>query len=234
MQDALWGGGRYQGERTGENVMPIVIAVVAYLCLGLHSYLNYFWVKESLPYSFGFALFLKVEWLLIMVNSIYLLGWLWGVVAFLVALLGAGVLSFPISFLCHVLTPQSEMQKMVLGERPAPILYGGWSVLVLILGALTVINLFITPSRTGLHVLTSYVHSLSSSTLAWMGAVCCLLVYFLIGVATVVRDYSTPLVERPLYAIERAISITLFNVFLWPVSLIARKVMDGSLRRRDR
>ena len=215
--------------------MPTVIAIVAYLCIGLHAYLNYFWIKQLLPYPFGFAVFVKIEGVLILLNAIYLLGWLWGTVVFLITILGAGVaVSFPITLLCHLLTDPGEMQKMVLGERPSPILFGGWSLLVLVLGALTVVNLCVTPFRAGLRLLTSFVGSSSTSTLAWIGAICCLLVYLLIGLAVVAKDFAGPLAERPLYTMGRSFTIALFNIFLWPVSLIARKAVDRSLRRRDR
>ncbi len=211
--------------------MSITIAIVVYLCLGLHSYLNYFWSKHSLPYSFGFGFFLKIEWLLILLDAIYLLGWLWGIITFITLVIGAGFLTFPISFLCHSLTGHNEMQNMLVGERPAPILYGGWFLLVLILAVLTAVNFFITPFSTGLHLLTPFVESLSTSSLAWISVVFCLIVYLFIGLTKVAKDYSAPLTQRPLYAMQRDIKITVFNIFLWPVSLIARKAMERSLRR---
>lgn len=211
--------------------MPIAIVVVAYLCLGIHSYLNYFWVKQSLPYAFGFSFFLKIEWLLILVNSIYLLGWLWGVVTFVVVLLGAGFLTFPVNFLCHSFTGQSEMAKMLVGETPSSLLYGGWSLLVLVLAALTGVNFFVTPFGEGMNLISELVQSVDTTVLAWGGGLLGLIVYLFIGLTIVAKDYSAPLTQRPFYAMQRDIKITVFNIFLWPVSLIARKAMVRSLRR---
>jgi hypothetical protein len=214
--------------------MPIAIVVVAYLCLGIHSYLNYFWVKKTLPYMFYFYFVLRVEWLLILINTIYLLGWLWGFLTFTVALFGIVFFTFPLSFLCHCLAGQSEMEKMLVGERPSLLLYGGWSLLVLTLAVLTGINFFITPYGDGLNLISGFSKSLDIAVLAWVGGLLGLLVYLLIGLTIVVKDYSAPRPLRPFYVMRRNIMITVFIIFFWPVPLIDRKAIERSLRRRQR
>lgn len=212
--------------------MTIAIFVVTILCLSVHHYLNYYWVKQALPYSFGFGFFIKIEWLMILMNAIYLLGWLYGFVTFVVLFFGGGIITFPLVFLWHSLTSESEVREAFLGERPNLLLYCGWSILVLALGVLTIINFFVSPYKYGVSCVATIFQNTSSSTRIILASIAGTFIYLMIGIFKVLNDYSQRITDRPFYAIQRDIPVTIATIFLWPIVIISRLIIRKSRGRR--
>lgn len=114
--------------------------------LSIHGYLNYFYIKNELPYVFGFLIFVKVEYLAILISGILILGWIFGIIAFLVLLLGGSYIFVPIVMVLHSITGTNDnsFAALIVGKTgPNEILYGLWTLLTLLFLVITVINIFI-------------------------------------------------------------------------------------------
>ncbi len=172
--------------------MHITTLLVVLLCLSLHRYLDYYCETNAMPYRFGFAVLVKVEFLLVLANCVYQMRWGWGLGVFVVVFVGSGVLTFPLTFLWHCLTRHDEVEIWVLGERPNPVLYGAWSVLVLVLTGLTLRGFFVTSYGAGLDAFSSWFTSLSTTTVVVSGCLLSVFVYLILGIKIIAQDYSNP------------------------------------------
>lgn len=125
------------------------IAILIVICLGLiiQRHLNTYWEVGKLPYAHGFLLFFWVFYILCLINFI----WLFGVVVGLIlALLTFFQIPFS-TFLWPFLVPglirdnfKSDIEYMVDKKGPSEFIYGGWTILIVALAVLTIMNFFVS------------------------------------------------------------------------------------------
>lgn len=119
------------------------IAIIIFILIGLiiHRHLTMYWELGSLPYSFGFLMFANIFAFLYLVNFIWMFGLLAGVViaalTFFQILHSAALWIFLVPSLLMI-------QRIRTIPSVNQILYGGWSYIVMLLGALTIINFFVS------------------------------------------------------------------------------------------
>lgn len=125
------------------------ITIIVFILLGLivHRYLTTFWEQGQLPYSMGFLFFANSFALIYLVSFIWMFGITGGiVVAFLCFLqivysAGLWVFSLPGLISMHKILDNFTIPKV------NPLIYGGFSFLVIIVAILTVINFFVSPYK---------------------------------------------------------------------------------------
>ena len=211
-------------------MMEMSIAIVIYICLSLHSYLNYYFMKGALPHVLRFMLFGRIEMLLILINCLHLLGWLWGVLVFAGISLGGGVIVLPLCCFLHGIGTQNGVQKMFLGEQPNSLLYRTWFLLVLSLVVLSLVNPLVTPYKSGLVLIISAVGGLSKAALLVGGMTFAIVVYLFVGLVCMARDYAVPPIDRPVYTHEGEVWAHILQLLLWPIPRIGRKLMERRFR----
>ncbi len=127
--------------------MDTAIIVLVLICLALHSYINTFRRLGLLSDSMVFLLFGngKVELLLILVNSLHLFGWLYGILIALACYLGGQYIVLPVTLLLAYLMPSPTPLESSLGARPKPLpwLFVAWTWLLIALVILTVVSFFV-------------------------------------------------------------------------------------------
>jgi len=205
-------------------MMHIITAILVYSCLSLYSYLNYYCLKQVIPNASGFLLMTEIQNLLILINCLYFLGWLWGIAVFVTVMLGRGIITFPLNLLLYCVGTQTRTQKFFLGERPNPQLHGTWLALILALAVLTVISFVVTDFGSGLITLAHAMHSLSRTTLVVGAAIIGLGIYLFVGLGCVASDYCAPWWHRPVYTFHDTLWEPILHLLLWPISRIGRRI----------
>jgi hypothetical protein len=125
------------------------IAIIILILLGLivHRYLSTFWEQRQLPYPMGFLFFANSFALIYLVNFIWMFAVIGGIVVallcFLQILYSAGLWVFLLPGLIsmHKSFDNFEVPKV------NPLVYGGFSFLVIIVAILTAINFFVSPYK---------------------------------------------------------------------------------------
>lgn len=125
-------------------MLNIVIIVLILVGLTVHRHLSFFWEEGILPYSFGFLFFANSFALTYLVSFV----WMFGVVAgIIVALLCYLQVVYSVGLWVFSLPWLISMQKNSTLPRVNPLVYGGFSFLVMIIAALTVVNFFVSPYK---------------------------------------------------------------------------------------
>jgi len=119
------------------------IAIIILIIVGLiiHRHLTMYWELGCLPYSFGFLVFANIFAFLYLVNFIWMFGLLAGVV---IAALTFFQIPHTAALWVFLVPSLLMMQKKRTIPRVNRIIYGGWSYIVMLLGALTIVNLFVS------------------------------------------------------------------------------------------
>ena len=121
--------------------MNITIIVLILIGLTIHRYLSSFWEQGILPYSIGFILFANLFAILYLVAFIWMFGLIAGIIisvlTYFQVVYSAGLWVFSLPWLV-------SMHRNIAVPRVNPMVYGGFSLLVIILGVLTTANFFIS------------------------------------------------------------------------------------------
>jgi len=125
------------------------IAIIVFILFGLivHRYLTTFWEQGQLPYSMGFLFFANSFALTYLVSFIWMFGIIGGIVVALLCFLqvvysaGLWVFSLPGLISMHKSLDNFTIPKV------NPLVYGGFSFIVIIVAILTVINFFVSPYK---------------------------------------------------------------------------------------
>lgn len=113
--------------------MDILIIVIASLTISFWAYSNVWYEKGLLRYAHGYLIFAIIQWLLVLINLIWMWGWLIGLVTFAILMFGGAV------FVTNHTTNQIyRLLKMSPDDGLA--LFG---VFVWLLGISTIIKIFI-------------------------------------------------------------------------------------------
>ncbi len=152
-------------------MLNIIIIVLILTGLTFHRYLTTFWEQGLLPYPFGFTTFANLFALIYLVSII----WMFGAVA--------GII---ISIMCYFQIVYSAVLWLFLlpfllsmyGTRPKltipqvnPFIYGGFSFIVVILGALTIVNFFNSEYKSILEQVNLWTFGLSLIVILLVGNV---------------------------------------------------------------
>lgn len=122
-------------------MLDIIIIVLILVGLTVHRYLSAYWEEEMLPYSWGFLTLVNLFAILYLLNFIWMFGLLAGIIisvlSYFQVVYSAGLWIFSIPWLLKV-------HRSPTFPPVNPMIYGGFSYLVIILGMLTTVNFFIS------------------------------------------------------------------------------------------
>ena len=71
--------------------MDILIIIIASLTISFWAYSNVWYQKSLLRYAHGYLIFVMVQWILILINMVWIWGWLIGLVVFAALMLGGAI-----------------------------------------------------------------------------------------------------------------------------------------------
>jgi len=125
-------------------MLNIIIILLILLGDTVHRYLSYFWEEGILPYSFGFLFFANFFVLTYLLGFIWMFGIVAGVIVavlcYLQVVYSAGLWVFSVPRLISV----ARNPRIPTAN---PLVYGGFSILVMIVAALAVLNFFVSPYK---------------------------------------------------------------------------------------
>ena len=125
-------------------MLNIIIIVLILIGLTIHRYLSPFWEQRQLPYPGGFTFFANVFALVYLVSFIWMFGVVAGIIISILCYFQIiystflWILLLPWLLVMH--NPKSSFNKPEVN----PFIYGGFSLIVVILGVLTIVNFFIS------------------------------------------------------------------------------------------
>lgn len=128
-------------------MLNFAIIILVLVGLIVHRYLSGFWEQGQLPYSFGFLFFANSFAIIYLVSFIWMFGIIGGIIVALLCYFqvvysaGLWVFSLPGLINMHKSFDNLEIPKV------NPLVYGGFSFLVIIVEILTVINFFVSPYK---------------------------------------------------------------------------------------
>lgn len=122
------------------------IIIIALILLGLvvHRYLTVFWEQGMLPYSMGFTLFATAFMAIYSVSLIWMFGIVGGIIVALLCIFQILHVSILWIFSVPGLIQMYNNRNI---PRVNPLIYGGFSYLILLIAILTVINFFVSPYK---------------------------------------------------------------------------------------
>ncbi|MBU2545129.1 hypothetical protein KKC65_01580 [Patescibacteria group bacterium] len=122
-------------------MVNIIILFLIFIGLIIHRYLTTFWEQGLLPYRFGFLLFANLFAFIYLVNYTWVFGLLVGtilsILSYFQIIYGSYLWLFLLPWLINI------HRKPVM-PKVSPVIYSGWSFLIIGLGILTVLNFFIS------------------------------------------------------------------------------------------
>jgi len=125
-------------------MINVIIIVSILIGLIVHRYLSTFWEQGQLPYSMGFLLLANSFALIYLVSFIWMFGIIGGIVIALLCYLqivysaGLWVFSLP-----GLISMHKSLDNLII-PKANPLVYGGFSFLVIIVAILTGINFFVS------------------------------------------------------------------------------------------
>ena len=122
-------------------MLNIAILILIIVGLIIHRHLTMYLELGFLPYSFGFLWFANIFAILYLVNLIWMFGLLAGVV---IAALTFFQIPHSAALWIFLVPSLLMMQKKRAITSVNQIIYGGWSYIVMLLGALTIVNFFVS------------------------------------------------------------------------------------------
>ena len=72
-------------------IMDILIIIIALLTISFWAYSNIWYQKGLLRYAHGYLIFAMIQWILVLINVVWIWGWLIGLAIFAVLILGGAV-----------------------------------------------------------------------------------------------------------------------------------------------
>jgi len=125
-------------------MLNVIIIVSILIGLIAHRYLSTFWEQGNLPYSMGFLLLANFFALIYLVSFIWMFGIIGGIVVALLCYLqvvySAGLWVFALPGLISM---HKSLDNLII-PKVNPLVYGGFSFLVIIVAILTAINFFVS------------------------------------------------------------------------------------------
>lgn len=125
-------------------MLNLVIIALILVSLAVHRYLTTFWEQGTLPYPFGFIFFANSLIVVYLTSFIWIFGVIAGVVVsllcFLQVVYTACLWIFSLPWLLSV-------HRNLTIPKVNPLVYGGFSFLVMAIAALTVVNFFVSPYK---------------------------------------------------------------------------------------
>lgn len=127
--------------------MLLNISIIVLILIGLivHRHLTAFWEQDLLPYPFGFLLFANSFAVIYLVSFIWMFGIVGGIIVALLCYLQvvytAGLWVF---LLPGLIRTQKSLANFTIPEVK-PLVYGGFTFLVIIVAILNVINFYASP-----------------------------------------------------------------------------------------
>jgi len=113
----------------------IEIATLAsiFIVVSLWEYCMFFYKQRSLPYAMGYNIFSFIQWVIIVVALIKIFGWLIGIIAFVLCMVGLQYIThFTLGVVYNVLFKNSPLPALAL-----------FSIMVWVTGGLTVALLIV-------------------------------------------------------------------------------------------
>lgn len=126
--------------------MGIAILVLILAGIVVHRYLTVFDINGLLPWNFGFKAFLIIFWVGCLMNTIWMFGLIWGIIAFLLIFFQVIYSSVLWVFLIPTLNfitksvENKELFKVKVNMR----VYGFWTIIPISLIILGIVNFFIS------------------------------------------------------------------------------------------
>lgn len=131
-------------------MLNIIIIVLILLGLLVHRYLTTFYEQGRLPYSMGFTMFATVFWIIYSASFI----WMFGIVGGIIVTLLCFFQILHVSILWIFSVPGLiQIYKNRDIPRLNPLIYGGFSYLILLIAILTVVNFFVSPYKSMLEII---------------------------------------------------------------------------------
>jgi tetratricopeptide (TPR) repeat protein len=121
------------------NMLEIIIIVLILVGLTVHRYLSAYWEEEMLPYSWGFLFFANLFAILYLINFIWLFGLLPGII---ISVLIYFQIVYSAGFWIFLIPWLQKVHRSPTFPQVNPMVYGGFSLLIIILGVLTAVNFF--------------------------------------------------------------------------------------------
>ena len=113
--------------------MNILIIVLGLLTISFWAYSNVWYQKGSLRYTQGYLIFAVIQWLFILINSIWIWGSIIGPIIFVILITGGAII---------ITNYTTNQVYRLLGMTP-DIGLAFFSVFVWLLGILTIIKIFL-------------------------------------------------------------------------------------------
>ena len=113
--------------------MDILIIIIVSLTISLWAYSNVWYQKGLLQYAHGYLIFAMIQWVLVLINLVWISGWLIGLVTFAALMFGGAVL----------ITNYTTNRIYGLLKMSPDIGLALFGVFVWILGISTIIKMFI-------------------------------------------------------------------------------------------
>jgi hypothetical protein len=131
-------------------MLNAIIIVLILVGLTTHRYLSTFWEQNKLPYPMGFNIFANLFALIFLVGYIWIFGVVPGIIVSILSYFQIVYSAFLWVFLLPYLisTMRNNFSDTVIAfmcpPKVNPLIYGGFSILVIILGILVASNFFIS------------------------------------------------------------------------------------------
>lgn len=113
--------------------MDILIIAIASLTISFWAYSNIWYQKGLLQYQHGYLIFAVIQWILVVINLVWIYGWVTGLIVFVAIMLGGAVL----------ITNYTTNQLFRLLKMTPDISLALFSIFVWLLGISTIIKIFI-------------------------------------------------------------------------------------------
>jgi hypothetical protein len=124
--------------------MELLIIALILVSIVIHKYLSTLYDLGTLPHSMGFILFANFLFIIWFTNFIFMFGWVIGIIISILAFFSI----IHMTFLWPLILPWVlRLQKDISAVNVNNTFYGFWSLLVLVLGGLTIINFFTSEYR---------------------------------------------------------------------------------------
>ena len=112
--------------------MDILIIIIISLSISFWAYSNIWHQKGLLRYVHGYLIFAVIQWMIILINLVWIWGWLIGLAIFVILTLGGAV----------IITNYTTNQVYRLLKMSPDIGLALFGIFVWILGILTIIKIF--------------------------------------------------------------------------------------------
>ena len=121
--------------------MEIVIIILILINMAIHKYLSTLYDLGTLSYPRAFILYANFQFLIWFISLVFIFGWLFGIIITVLSMFNI----IQLTFLWPLVIPWVlRLQKDTTAVNVNPIYYGLWSLSVLALAILTIINFFIS------------------------------------------------------------------------------------------